>query len=62
MAFRFLRLGEVRHLTGLSRSTIYCLIAKGQFPNQVPLSPGGRSVGWVDSEVADFVARRIAER
>ncbi|EFM0226016.1 MULTISPECIES: AlpA family transcriptional regulator, partial [Enterobacteriaceae] len=29
---RFLRLPEVMHLCGLSRSTIYELIRKGEFP------------------------------
>lgn len=37
---RFLRLPEVMHLCGLSRSTIYELIRKGEFPPQVSL--GGK--------------------
>ena len=41
---RFLRLPEVMHLCGLSRSTIYELIRKGEFPPQVSL--GGKNVAW----------------
>ncbi len=40
---RFLRLPEVMHLCGLSRSTIYELIRKGEFPPQVSL--GGKKCG-----------------
>jgi prophage regulatory protein len=38
---RILRLADVLHLTGLSRSSIYLKIANGQFPKQ--LSLGARS-------------------
>lgn len=44
---RFLRLPEVMHLCGLSRSTIYELIRKGEFPPQVSL--GGKNVAWLHS-------------
>ena len=36
-------------LTGLSRSTVCNRVATGNFP--APISLGGRSVGWVASEV-----------
>ncbi len=45
---RFLRLPEVMHLCGLSRSTIYELIRKGEFPPQVSL--GGKNVAWLHSK------------
>jgi prophage regulatory protein len=62
MTYRFLRLMKVRHITGLSRSSIYGLIAKGRFPRQIHLYPSARSVGWLCAEVDEFVAKRIAER
>jgi predicted DNA-binding transcriptional regulator AlpA len=35
--FRFLRLPEVRSRVGLSTSTIYRLMAAGQFPKPIPI-------------------------
>jgi prophage regulatory protein len=48
--------------TGLSRSSVYELISKGLFPEQVPLVSGGRGVGWVESEVEEYIQRRIEAR
>ncbi len=56
---RFLRLPEVMERTGLSRSTIYVRVAAGRFPQPVAL--GGRAVGWIEAEVDEWVAERIAE-
>lgn len=36
--FRFLRLPEVKQLTGLSRSSLYRMCAEKKFPAPVPLS------------------------
>ncbi|HFH3921558.1 helix-turn-helix transcriptional regulator [Pseudomonas aeruginosa] len=57
---RIMRLQEVMATTGLARSTIYKFISEGTFPKPVPL--GGRSVGWVEEEVQDWVLERIEER
>jgi prophage regulatory protein len=59
-ASTILRLPRVIKITGLSRSAIYELIAKGQFPAQVNLGP--RTVGWVECEVVDWIESRIATR
>ncbi len=48
------------HLCGLSRSTIYELIRKGEFPPQVSL--GGKNVAWLHSEVTAWMVGRIAGR
>ena len=56
---RFLRLPEVMERTGLSRSTIYVRLAAGCFPRPVAL--GSRAVGWIEVEVEEWVAERIAE-
>jgi len=53
-------LREVLDVTGLARSTVYKYIEEGAFPRPVPL--GGRSVGWVEQEVHDWVLARIEER
>ncbi|WP_017139282.1 AlpA family transcriptional regulator [Pseudomonas trivialis] len=57
---RLVRLKEVIDCTGLGRSTIYKYIAEGTFPQ--PVSLGDRCVGWVESEVHDWILTRIQER
>ncbi|HBO2173708.1 TPA: AlpA family transcriptional regulator [Pseudomonas aeruginosa] len=57
---RIIRLRGVVSSTGLARSTIYKLISLGEFPKPVPLV--GRSVGWIESEVHDWILARIQER
>lgn len=57
---RFMRLPEVIHTTGLSRSTLYDLISREQFPAQYSL--GGKNVAWLASEIDDWVQARIAQR
>jgi len=58
--YRIIRLPEVTNLTGISRSNIYDHIKKGKFPKQINL--GARSVGWVESEVQEWIQQRISER
>ena len=41
---RILRMPEVTKLVGLSRATIYAMVASGDFPP--PLRLGNRSSGW----------------
>lgn len=57
---RLIRLKEVKHATGLGRSTIYKYISEGSFPK--PVSLGDRAVGWVESEVTSWVMARIEAR
>src|SRR5262245_28507908 len=57
---RIRRMPEVEALTGLSRSTIYEGIVAGTFPAPVPL--GARSVGWLESEIEDWIDARVAAR
>ncbi|WP_139750796.1 helix-turn-helix transcriptional regulator [Aeromonas media] len=61
--FRLIRMKEVIQKTGLSKSSIYDLIARDQLPRPVRLSPtGGRSVAFVESEIDTWIAERIAAR
>jgi len=57
---RIIRLKEVIDSTGLARSTIYKYIGEGTFPKTVSL--GDRCVGWVESEVHEWILARIEER
>ena len=59
MGETILRLPEVKARTGLSRSTIYLRIAERTFPE--PISLGTRSVGWIESEIDAWIARRIEQ-
>jgi len=57
---RILRLKDVIGQTGLARSTIYKYIDAGSFPKPVPL--GGRSVGWVESEIQGWITEKVERR
>ena len=57
---KLIRLQQVMEMTGLGRSTIYKYISEEWFPKPVPL--GGRSVGWVESEVHAWITARFAAR
>jgi prophage regulatory protein len=59
-ALTILRRKQVEARTGLSRSTIYQRVADGTFPKPVKL--GARAVGWVESEVQEFLRSRVAAR
>lgn len=57
MANRILRLPEVKSSVGLARSTIYARIEEGTFPK--PISLGPRAVGWLESEIQDWVRQKV---
>lgn len=50
---KLLRIQQVAEMTTLSRSTIYRLIAKGEFPKGKNLS--SRTVVWDESDVIDWI-------
>ena len=54
------RLPNVLDRTGLSRSTLYALIAKRAFPSPVKLSV--RAVGWRSADVDAWLDSRVALR
>jgi prophage regulatory protein len=53
-----LRKNEVARRTGLSVRHLERLESVGRFPRRIRLS--SNSAGWVESEVADWLMRRIA--
>ena len=59
MQHTILRLPEVKQRTGLSRSSIYLRISNKVFP--APISLGGRSVGWLEVEIEEWIVARIEE-
>ena len=58
MGDRFLKLPEVKYRTGLSRSTIYLYMAQKNFPAQICIG-GRRAVGWLESEIEDWLQQQI---
>jgi len=57
MTHNILRLPAVKARTGLSRSTIYLRISEGRFPKAISL--GGRAVGWIETEINQWLNRQI---
>ena len=57
---RILRRPAVEARVGLSRSTLYDMMRAGKFPRPVPL--GMKSVGWLESDISNWIAERVAER
>ena len=56
VTMRLVKLKEVVAATGLSRSSIYALIAEGLFPR--PLQVGRRAVRWIEQEVQEWLSSR----
>lgn len=57
MAYTILRLPAVKQRTGLSRSSIYLAMARGEFPRTIRLSP--HAVGWLEADVESWIAERV---
>ena len=55
----FLRLKQVKQLTGFSRSWIYEAIRRGDFPP--PIAIGARAVAWTSGSIAEWQAGRIEQ-
>ncbi|PLX71313.1 MAG: AlpA family transcriptional regulator [Denitrovibrio sp.] len=58
MNTKLCRLPEVIKLTGLSRSSIYALMAKNKFPQPIKLSE--RSVAWVSTDIQSWIDEKIS--
>jgi len=56
---RLLTLLATRERTAIGKTTLYAMMAAGTFPR--PVKVGRRSL-WVESEVAEWIADRVAER
>ncbi len=53
-----LRLPSLISKTGLSKSSIYRLIASGDLPKPRKLSADGRATGWHSSEIQEWIDSR----
>ena len=53
MSVEFIRRKALEARIGLSRSTIYLMMAEGRFPR--PIKIGRRAVGWRASDVEEWL-------
>lgn len=56
---RILRRPDVEIRTGLSRSTIYAMMAEGSFPK--PIKIGKRAVGWPECVIGKWLESRTSD-
>lgn len=56
MTDKILRCKEVQQAIGLSRSTIYRMIERGDFPR--PQKLGLRAIGWRESAISEWMEAR----
>lgn len=53
---KILRRQDVEAFVGLSRSTLYAMMAEGTFPK--PIKLGKRAVGWREADIAAWLESR----
>jgi|CoawatStandDraft_6_1074263.scaffolds.fasta_scaffold154114_1 prophage regulatory protein len=57
--YSVIKMKELVGVVGLSRSYIYALQARGEFPRPIRLVKGGRATGYLRSEIDDWLKGRI---
>lgn len=57
---RVLRMKDLPAKVGFAASTIYGLIAAGQFPPPFKIVKGGRASGWLESRIDQWLQERSA--
>ncbi|MBI9087391.1 MAG: AlpA family transcriptional regulator [Desulfobacterales bacterium] len=60
MGLRILRRKDVEDKIGLKHAKIYIMMNEGIFPRPIQLGP--KSVGWVESEIDEWLMKKIKER
>jgi len=56
---RLLRWKEVSQIIPLSRSYVYDLMNQGKFPKGYKLVHGGKAVGWLASDIYDYLDSQV---
>jgi prophage regulatory protein len=54
------KIKKVLEVTGLGRSSLYSMVGAGTFPQPIRLTP--RAVGWIDTEVQEWITSQAAKR
>ena len=55
---RILRHRDVTRKLNVSRAKLFAMISMGHFPKPFTLIPGGRAVGWLESDVDAWIMER----
>ena len=55
---RIVNHAEVQQITNLKRVTLWRLEREGKFPRRRQLTPGGGRIGWLLSDVIEWVESR----
>jgi prophage regulatory protein len=56
---RFLRLTAVQRRVPFSRSNLYLMMSRGEFPQ--PILLGARAVAWLESEIDSWIEAKVIE-
>jgi prophage regulatory protein len=59
-AVQVIRHKQVCQKLQISSAKLFDMVAHSQFPKPFSLIPGGRAVGWLESDVDQFVLERKA--
>ncbi len=59
---KIIRIKQVKALTGFSKSYIYELAKKDLFPKSLKLVKGGTAVGWLESDIFQWISDCIANQ
>ena len=59
---KLIRLPETLERTGLSRTQLYALVARGEFAQPVKLGPNARAIAFSSDEVDAWIEERLAAR
>lgn len=63
MPDRILRYPELApYIGGWTDAYLRILEGKGKFPRRFKLAPGGRDVGWLESEIQGWIKERAETR
>jgi len=54
-SLRIVRNAQVRTKLDVSEAKLFDMVAKGLFPKPFPIVPGGRAVGWLESDVDQWI-------
>ena len=60
MGERIIRIKQVMDKIGLGRTKVYQMVESGDLPKPVRLGP--RAVGFLESEIDEWIDARVAER
>lgn len=55
---KLVRHAQVRQKLDVSEAKLFDMIARGQFPKPFRIIPNGRDVGWLESDVDDWILAR----